>query len=109
MNTAPTATLDVNGDIKASGNFIIDLKTFRSDYTINGHSWKSATISCPAGYRLVSGGGGHRDANGAISDIRLAYSGPHPDNYTTTWRVMAGNVSGSSRAMVIFCNCAKAQ
>lgn len=109
MTTAPTATLDVNGDIKASGNFIIDMKTVRHDYTINGHSWQSQSLSCPTGYRLVSGGGGHRDANGAISDIRLAYNGPHPERSTTTWRIMADNVSGSSRAMVIFCTCARVQ
>jgi hypothetical protein len=109
MNTEPAATLDVNGDIKARGNFLIDMQYKSSEYSIPGNTKNFHTISCPSGYRLVSGGGGHRDWNNAASDIKLNYNGPDPASPSTTWRVISHNTSGSSRAMIIFCNCAKIQ
>ena len=107
MNTAPTATLDVNGDIKAQGYFLMDMQTLKTEFTIAGNNRLTYTKPCPKGYRLISGGGGHRDWNNAVRDIELAYNGPDPDAPTTAWRIIAENTSGSSRAMVIYCTCAK--
>ncbi|OQP68572.1 hypothetical protein [Niastella populi] len=104
---APTEALDVDGNIKASGVFLVDLKTTRYDFSISGNSYGYGTVSCPPGYRLITGGGGHRDYNSAVSDIELAYNGPDPSAPTTTWRIMVDNTSSRSRAMVVFCNCAK--
>jgi hypothetical protein len=106
--TAPTEALDVNGNIKASV-FMVDLITRRYDFSMSANSYYIATIPCPGGYRLITGGGGHRDYNSAVRDIELAYSGPDPDAPTTTWRLLLQNTSNSSRAAVIFCNCAKVQ
>jgi hypothetical protein len=107
--TAPTEALDVNGNVKASGVFLIDLTTRRHEFTMPGNSYYYATLPCPSGYRLITGGGGHRDYNSALRDIELSYNGPDPDAPTTTWRILVQNTSSSSRAIVIFCNCAKVQ
>ncbi len=104
---APTEALDVNGNIKASGVFLVDLKTTRYEFSISGNSHGIATVPCPPGYRLITGGGGHRDYNSALNDIELAYNGPDPDAPTTKWRILVQNTSSRSRAMVVFCNCAK--
>ena len=100
-------SLNVNGNIKASGNFLIDMKYVSNEWTIGGNNRSVRYLNCPAGYQVVSGGGGHRDFNGAANDIRIAYNGPDPASPTTTWRLISVNSSGSSRAMIIYCNCAK--
>jgi len=105
--------LDVNdaikasGDISTSGNFILDVKYLTREFTIDGNSYAILYLSCPAGYRLLSGGGGHRDANSAVQDISIAYSGPDAANPSGRWRLAANNTSKNSRAMIIYCNCAK--
>lgn len=109
MNTAPTETLEVNGNIKASGNFLIGMITVSQVFSIDGNKYGYFGLACPSGYRLITGGGGHRDYNGAIQDIELSYSGPDPGNPTTTWRIMLQNTSSSSRAIIVYCNCAKVQ
>ncbi|MBS1563803.1 MAG: hypothetical protein JST39_05410, partial [Bacteroidetes bacterium] len=105
--TDPAAALDVHGDIKASGNFLMDMKYLRYDYSIKANTRLSWSIPCPAGYQVVSGGGGHRDNNSAANDIKLSYSGPDPDAPTTQWRVLMSNTGSSSRAIIVYCNCAK--
>jgi len=104
---APTAALDVNGDIKASGNFLMDMQYIRRDYTLGANTRLSWSIPCPAGYQVISGGGGHRDDNSAANDIKLSYSGPDPDAPTTQWRVLMNNTGSHSRAIIVYCNCAK--
>jgi len=103
----PTATLDVNGDIKAAGNFLMDVQYIRKDYTLNANTRLSWSMECPAGYQVISGGGGHRDNNSAANDIKLSYSGPDPDAPTTKWRVLMNNTGTRSRAIIVYCNCAK--
>jgi hypothetical protein len=100
-------SLNVNGDIKAAGNFLIDMKYISEEWTIGGNNRSLHYISCPTGYQIVSGGGGHRDYNTAINDIRIAYNGPDPASPSTRWRLISTNSSSSGRAMIIYCNCAK--
>ncbi|OQP56923.1 hypothetical protein A3860_10120 [Niastella vici] len=109
QSAAPTAALDVNGDIKASGNFLIGMQYYSHQSTVAGNTTKLLTLVCPAGYKLISGGGGHRDFNSAAKDIRLDYNGPDPSAPTTTWKIIAHNSSGSNRELIIYCNCAKVQ
>jgi hypothetical protein len=115
---APRAALDVNGgimasslattgDIKASGLFLMDMKYLRVDRSLAGNARFSWSITCPGGYQVISGGGGHRDDNSAANDIKLSYSGPDPDAPTTKWRVLMHNTSSRSRAIIVYCNCAK--
>lgn len=107
MTTEPTAALEVGGDIKAQGSFIMDVKYVRGEFTLPGNSYGRYSVSCPSGYQVISGGGGHRDYNSAAIDIRVNYSGPDPDAPSTKWRVIVDNTSRSSRTVLVYCNCAK--
>ena len=93
--------------ITATSYFNMDVQYIRRDYSAPGNSRWTQTLYCPSGYQIVSGGGGHRDSNSAGWDIRIAYSGPDPSSPKTGWRLMLVNTSSSSRAIAMFCNCAK--
>lgn len=105
----PTEALEVNGNIKAYGNILIDLEYVRREVTIDGNHNGAYTIYCPAGKKAIGGGGGHRDFNSAIKDINIAYSGPDFYNDPSRWLIYAHNSSGSKRALVVYCACAKVQ
>ncbi|MBS1567740.1 MAG: hypothetical protein JST39_25375 [Bacteroidetes bacterium] len=102
----PAVALDVNGDINASGRFLLGMQYLQQDYSM-GQGYKMLTLDCPAGYQVVSGGGGHRDLNGAVKDIHVAFSGPDEDAPATRWRLVLYNSSKSSRAVRINCACAR--
>jgi len=103
---AGAVALDVTGDIQASGNFLLGMQYLQVDNSI-GQGYKMLTLDCPAGYQVISGGGGHRDLNGAVKDIHVAFSGPDEDAPATRWRLVLYNSSKSSRAVRINCTCAK--
>lgn len=105
----PTEALQVNGNIKASGNVIVDVEYVRRDATITGNSRQSFYMSCPEGKKVIGGGGGHRDLNTAMYDIQVHYSGPDPSANGNRWRFYIHNTSGSSRALLLYCICAKVQ
>lgn len=94
--------LTVNGIINAG---LIRLST---DYVLSSATMGLYTIICPAGTRLVTGGGGHRDFNPAATDITVNYSGPDLSSPLTTWRLIVTNGNGSaSRTIRIYCTCAR--
>jgi hypothetical protein len=105
----PTEALEVNGNIKAYGNILIDLEYVRREVTIDGNHNGAYTIYCPAGKKAIGGGGGHRDYNSAIKDINIAYSGPDFYNDPNRWLIYVHNNSGSKRALALYCACAKVQ
>lgn|GEM_PF-1474633 len=105
----PTEALQVNGNIKASGNVMVDVEYVRRDVTIPGNSGQSYYMSCPEGKKLIGGGGGHRDLNSAMYDIQVHYSGPDPSTGGNRWRFFVRNTNGSSRALLLYCICAKVQ
>jgi len=108
----PDVALDVNGDIEASGNihasgnFLLGIQYLKQESSMN-QGYQMFTLNCPAGYQVISGGGGNRDLNGTVKDIHVAFSGPDEDAPATRWRLYLYNSSKSSRAVVIYCNCAK--
>jgi len=102
----PVAALDVNGDIHASGVFMLGIQYLKQEHSMK-QGYQAYTLDCPAGYQLISGGGGDRDLNGTIKDIQVAFSGPDEDAPATRWRLYLYNSSKSSRAVVINCTCAK--
>jgi hypothetical protein len=118
-NNGPAATVmswdqgsgnvSVANDLNVSGNVGLNYFQDYVDQTLPGHSRGYFTIGCPSGYRLLSGGGGHRDYNSAQVDITVNYSGPDSSNPTQVWEVLANNDSGSSRTLRIWCTCAKVQ
>jgi autotransporter adhesin len=102
----PTEKLDVAGNITYSGTLNMGVQIVSKDVSIGGNNKGDYNCGCPAGTKLIGGGGGHRDYNNALADIELSYSGPHPDNLNF-WRIMVQNTSGSSRALRIYVICAK--
>ena len=123
-SSLPTATLDVNGDIKGTklevsgavnaggdiktaGSFLMDVQYLTSTGSVSGNIRQQRVLACPPGYQIISGGGGHRDFNSAASDIQIMYNGPDPDAPSKQWRLILRNTSSSSRAVIMYCNCAK--
>jgi len=96
-----------NGDVLVPGTLDVGFRTVVYDFTASGNSWYARILSCPAGYRVLGGGGGHRDSNSAQSDIVVNYSGPDDANPETTWLIRISNNSGSDRAVRLRCNCAR--
>ncbi|WP_315815453.1 hypothetical protein [Paraflavitalea speifideaquila] len=105
----PTEKLDVAGNITYSGTLNMGVQTVWVDYSVSGNSRTTIPCQCPAGTRLIGGGGGHRDSNGAARDITVNYSAPSTENPHTIWRVIVTNSSGSSRAVRVYAICAKVQ
>jgi hypothetical protein len=87
----------------------LDVSYETRETSLSGNNWASYTIGCPAGKKAIGGGGGHRDFNSALKDIQLSYSGPDPASNGQLWRVMLHNSGGSSRAIKLYCVCAKVQ
>jgi hypothetical protein len=117
----PTARLEVSGDIKAatdliagrnisySGQLFVGMQYIRDDFNLGGNTHVTTTLACPTGFKVMGGGGGHRDSNNASTDVIVNYSGPDPNNPDTVWRTMLNNTSSSSRAVVSYIICAKVQ
>jgi hypothetical protein len=100
------ATVDNN--LNVSGVLGVGLSSHVLEYTLGSSQLGSYTISCPAGSRIVTGGGGHRDFNVAAADISVSYSGPSLSSPLTTWRLILYNTHGSaSRTVRIYCICAR--
>jgi hypothetical protein len=104
-----SGNVSVANDLNVSGYVGLNYYQGFIDATLPGHSRGYFPCACPAGYRLLSGGGGHRDYNSAQIDITVNYSGPDNSDPTHVWTVLANNDSGSSRAIRVWCTCAKVQ
>jgi hypothetical protein len=94
-------------DLDVAGSAGLGYQLVQSDYTQIPNSYNSVTITCPAGMRVMGGGGGHRDYNPAQIDIVVNYSGPDPDNPMTAWTLRVHNTSNSNRAIRVYCTCAR--
>ncbi len=107
--TLPTEALDVDGNIQVSGNVQMGYLLMQRTYTLSGSTRAELFLGCPSGYRVMGGGGGHRDLNSAASDIRIQYTGPDVTSPETTWRLIVENTAdaGVSRQIQMYCNCAR--
>jgi hypothetical protein len=105
----PAEALDVNGNVKVSGSFLIDLEYVKQEVSLGGKEYSSYLLTCPPGKKVIGGGGGHRDYNSAIKDIHVGYSGPDFYGDPNRWLLYIYNSSGSKRALVLYCACAKVQ
>jgi hypothetical protein len=104
--TDPQAKLEVNGSVYLTGTVIgIGIKRVERSFSLGGKKRAEYTCNCPTGTKLIGGGGGHRDYNGAATDIQVNYSGPYPGGESTTWRLLVYNTSSSSRAVVVWAMC----
>ncbi|GAB2956856.1 hypothetical protein GCM10027048_23900 [Hymenobacter coalescens] len=97
----------VGGDLTVQGTTAVGWMLVTSDDAIGGNSRGQFVLLCPAGMRVLGGGGGHRDWNAAASDITVNYSGPDPAAPETRWRLIVSNTSTSSRAVRLYCTCAR--
>jgi hypothetical protein len=101
------AGAEFTGSITVNGNVNMGLVSLQYDYIVQGNTYTSYTLPCPTGTQLITGGGGHRDFNNAVSDIFIRYSGPDINNPLSAWRLIVSNNSGSNRTVRIYCNCAR--
>jgi hypothetical protein len=82
----PIYPLDVVGDASVSGNFAIGgvlgfgHQVVTTDLTFSAGGINAYSFSCPAGTKIVSGGGGYPGFNPSLAnDIITIYIGPDPD------------------------------
>jgi len=100
--------VSVGSDLTVAGDALLGLTTVSFDYTLPADYYAEFNATCPAGTRLLSGGGGHRDYNSAMIDVVLNYSGPDPSNPTTRWIIRVDNQSTTqNRAVRVYCTCAR--
>ncbi|NII29320.1 hypothetical protein HB364_29845 [Pseudoflavitalea sp. X16] len=95
------SNLTVGGDVNMgySSNF--------SDVAVNGNGISVLYLSCPVGQKLLTGGGGYKDADVNAQNIVINYNGPDTTNPTTTWKLIVNNTGPLARSIRIYCNCAK--
>ena len=115
----PEATLDVKGDMKVSGdvtiggnvnlkgNLKVDVIDSVTNATLYAGEFKAFYAGCPTGYKLIGGGGGHRDFNYYQKEMVINYSGPDPLD-TNRWRVLMTNLTKTDYLQVqVYAICAK--
>ena len=111
-NAPPTEKLYVNGtakiesDLTVNGNVNMGYTNIFSDATAKNGVF-TMVISCPAGLKLLTGGGGHKDVDVNAQNIVINYNGPDTANPTTTWRLVVTNNGAQPRVIRVYCTCAK--
>ena len=88
--------------------YVVNVSTVSGASTAFNVAVARRYLECPTGTKLIGGGGGHTDSNGAQSDIVVDYSGPNPDNLNE-WRLLFYNKSTEARSVTIYAICAKVQ
>ena len=97
----------IETDLTVGGAINMGYTSLFEEYAVPGNfvSWR--VISCPAGQKLLFGGGGHRDLNTDAIDIVINYNGPDPNNPLSVWRLVVHNMSVLPRIVRIYCTCAR--
>ncbi|MCC3158005.1 hypothetical protein LJ737_12205 [Hymenobacter sp. 15J16-1T3B] len=113
INTSnPQAALDVTGNVRASGNFEVGLSIQSIDATVATNTLSTLQVPCPAGTRLLGGGGGFRNITpaGYADGMVVLFSGVEdPVGAPNLWTLRVANTSGVSRDIRVHCQCAKVQ
>jgi hypothetical protein len=104
---SPAQKLDVQGNIAASGNFVMGVQYVSSAHSIPSNGNISATCQCPAGTKVIGGGGGHSGFTPSQSDIKVNFTGPQANG--SSWQVLANNTSNSTRQIDVWAICARVQ
>ena len=76
------------------------------DFTVPGNNSARATLPCPQGTKLLSGGGGNTSLV-TSDDTHISYNGPSPGSPLDSWTLTVRNSSGNSIALRIYCICAR--
>ncbi|MBD2753249.1 hypothetical protein [Spirosoma validum] len=106
--TNPTEALEVNGNIKYSGNLQMGLVYPYSDNVIAVNTYAAIPVPCPAGTKLIGGGGGQRDFGAAGASLSITYSGPDKDD-TNRWLLILANRNSQAITIRTYAICAKVQ
>jgi hypothetical protein len=104
----PTEALDVKGNIKYSGNLLMGIQYVYIDFDLPPSSYGNPKCSCPAGTKLIGGGGGQRDFNGTLYDFQISYNGPNKDD-ANQWLLIATNLNSTAVTARVYAICAKVQ
>jgi hypothetical protein len=95
-------------DIGTGGKFNMDVEYISQLGTVPGGIGRlSFSCSCSYGKKVIGGGGGHRDFNGATSDVVVNFSGPKADG--SGWTAFVTNSASTSRTVIVWAICAKVQ
>lgn len=86
----------------------VNLAYGRSDLSLTGNSHAYLNLYCASNMVVAGGGCGHRDYNGAQTDITVNYAGPNPDNQRGGYSCRITNRSSSSRAVRAYVMCISA-
>lgn len=116
--SSPDERLHVQGNIKASGNITasnisysgnldMGLQYVSTEFSVDGHKIIGRSKPCPAGTKVIGGGGGHIISNPAADDVKVNFTGPEAS--TNSWRIIITNTSGDSRGCIIYAICAKVE
>ncbi|RTQ45273.1 hypothetical protein EJV47_25685 [Hymenobacter gummosus] len=116
----PAARLDVNGDARVGGNLsltgnatvggalAVGLEQVTQDFTVPGFNLLAPSVSCPAGKRLLGGGGGMLNLTASnYNTFSLLYNGPDENAPVSTWKIKVANTSNSNHTVRIYCICAR--
>jgi hypothetical protein len=109
----PIYPLDVDGDAAVSGNFAIGgVLGFGHQVVFTETMYSASGIGsfnkvCPAGTKLLSGGGGYPGFDTNIAgNIEMIYNGPDPDFPSTRWRIYIWNKNNAAVPIRLYCICA---
>ena len=105
--TNPTEALDVRGNIAASGKFMLDVSYHFVDFSVEGNTVFRGQCNCPAGKKVMSGGGGYSDFTIQADDISINYSAPFATG--DAWTMTVKNTSPDTRQIKVWAICARVQ
>ncbi|MBF9222786.1 hypothetical protein [Hymenobacter ruricola] len=107
LSLAPSGNVRTAADLDVAGSAGLGYRLVQSDYTVAGNAFHTQAIACPAGMRVMGGGGGNQDFTSTQPGIVVSYNGPDPANPTTGWALRVQNTSNNDRAIRVYCNCAR--
>ncbi|MBY0479090.1 MAG: hypothetical protein K2Q24_15690 [Chitinophagaceae bacterium] len=93
-----------DGEISYTGTLNMDMQLVNLNSSISGAATATLTVNCSAGYKALSGGGGHYDGSGDV-DLKILFSGPKDQK--DGWVIKVYNSGLITRSISASCICAK--
>ncbi len=93
-----------NGEISYTGTLNMDMQLTTQNAVAPALSTFAVSVTCPQGYQVLSGGGGHFEGFGDV-DIKIFFSGP--TSAMNGWIVRGTNSGFVARNVSASCTCAK--
>ncbi len=102
---APTEKLHVAGNITYTGDLDIGLQFLSGTSTVQPNTLAQMAKTCPAGTKLIGGGGGIETFGSGANAITINRS--VPDEASNRWLVSVSNTGSSAKDCVVYAICAK--